>query len=262
MFFVASKALWFVGEPALLLIIGALVGAALAGRVRFARALALVCAGALAIIGFAPVGALLIGPLEDRFPQPPADLPAPYGIVVLGGAIDEQLSEARGQTILTEGAGRLTAAAALARRCPQAPILYTGGSASLWSRRSTEAQEARALLVDLGVDPGRIILEDRSRNTDEKARFSAALVHPTAGQRWLVVTSAFHMPRAMGLFRKAGFSAIAYPVDYRTPGGWGDWRVNHDAATGLSLFDLAVHEWIGLFAYRLSGRIDAWFPAP
>jgi uncharacterized SAM-binding protein YcdF (DUF218 family) len=262
MFFVASKALWFVSEPALLLIIGALVGAALARRVRFARALALVCAGALAIISLAPVGALLIGPLEDRFPQPPVDLPAPYGIVVLGGAIDELASEARGQTILEEGAERLTAAATLARRYPQARILYAGGSASLWPRRSTEAQEARALLVGLGVDPGRVILEDRSRNTDENARFSAALVHPTADQRWLVVTSAFHMPRAMALFRKAGFAAIAYPVDYHTLGDWRDWRLNRDAASGLSLFDLAVHEWIGLVAYRLSGRIDAWLPAP
>jgi uncharacterized SAM-binding protein YcdF (DUF218 family) len=261
MFFVASKALWFVSEPTALLILGALVGVALAGRVRFARALALVCAAALAIVSFAPNGAALIAPLEDRFPQPPADLPAPYGVVVLGGAIDELASKARGQTILGDGAERLTAAAILARRYPQARILYTGGSASLWPRRSTEADEARDLLVGLGVDAQRIVLEDRSRNTDENARFSAALVHPAADQRWLVVTSAFHMPRAMGLFRKAGFAVIAYPVDYHTLGG-GDWRLNHDAASGLKLFDLAVHEWIGLFAYRLSGRIDAWLPAP
>ena len=114
----------------------------------------------------------------------------------------------------------------------------------------------------MGVDPQRITLETRSRNTDENARFTAALVHPQSDQTWLIVTSAYHMPRAMGLFRKAGFEAIAYPVDYRTVGGRRDWRLNANLPRGLELFDLAVHEWVGLVAYRLSGRIDSFFPGP
>jgi len=262
MFFLASKALWFAVQPVVLLIAGALLGAWLARRVRFARALALGCVGALALVSLAPVGALLIEPLEERFPPPSPDMPAPYGIVVLGGAIDAEASAARGQTILDEGAARLTAAAALARRYPQARILYAGGAGSLWPSPWTEAPEALKLLVALGVDPARIVLEDRSRNTDENARFAAALVHPTPDQSWLIVTSAYHMPRAMGLFVKAGFSARAYPVDYRSFGDGRDWRFNPDPTRGLRLFDLAVHEWIGLIAYRVSGRIDAWFPGP
>jgi uncharacterized SAM-binding protein YcdF (DUF218 family) len=261
MFFVASKALWFFAAPSALLILGALVGAAFSARLG-ARGAALGCLAALLVIGLAPVGALAIAPLENRFPALPSDLPPPYGVVVLGGAIDDDVSRARGQTTLAEGAQRLTEAAILARRYPSARIVYTGGSGSLLARPSTEAEDARRLLVAMGVDPQRITLETRSRNTDENARFTAALVHPESGQTWLVVTSAYHMPRAMGLFRKAGFAAVADPLDYRTEGGRGDWRVNVALPRGLALFDLAAHEWVGLLAYRLSGRIDAWFPGP
>jgi uncharacterized SAM-binding protein YcdF (DUF218 family) len=263
MFFLASKLLWFAAAPITLLMAGALIGAWLVPRrAGFPRALALGCAGALLLVSVAPVGALLIEPLEDRFPAPAADMPAPYGIIVLGGAIDDEASAARGQTILDEGASRLTEAAILARRYPQARLVYTGGSAALFDPRWTEAPEGRKLLVALGVDPSRIAIEDKSRNTDENARFTAALVHPQPDQTWLLVTSAYHMPRAMGLFAKAGFSVRAYPVDYRSLGGARDWRLNREPARGLRLFDLAVHEWIGLIAYRMSGRIDDWFPRP
>jgi len=261
MFFLASKALWFVAAPVTLLMLGAIAGAAVASR-SGGRILALLCSVLLLLISVAPVGALLIEPLENRFPPPPADMPAPYGIVVLGGAIDDEASEARGQTTFDEGAARLTEAAILARRYPAARLLYTGGSASIFNRRSSEALEGRKLLIALGVDPQRITIEENSRNTDENARFSAAIVHPQTDQTWLLVTSAYHMPRAMGLFRKAGFSALANPVDYRSLGGDGDWRLNLDPVRGLRLFDLAVHEWIGLTAYRASGRIADWFPAP
>ncbi len=261
MFFIASKALWFFAAPSALLMLGALIGAAFSAR-RGGQLLTLGCLAVLLVIGAAPTGALLIAPLENRFPAPPANLPPPYGVVVLGGAIDDDITRARGQTTFDEGAERLTEAAILARRYPSARIVYTGGSNSLLGRPSSEAEDARRLLVAMGVDPQRITLESRSRNTDENARFTAAIVHPESDQTWLVVTSAYHMPRAMGLFRKAGFAAIAYPVDYRTEGGRSDWRLNVSLPRGLALFDLAAHEWVGLLAYRLTGRINSWFPGP
>ncbi len=261
MFFVVSKALWFFAAPSALLTLGALVGAAFAAH-RGARWTALCCLAVLLVIGVAPAGALLIAPLENRFPAPPANLPPPTGVVVLGGAIDDDITRARGQTTFDEGAERLTEAAILARRYPSARIVYTGGSNSLTGRPSSEAEDARRLLVAMGVDSQRITLETRSRNTDENARFTAAIVHPESGQTWLVVTSAYHMPRAMGLFRKAGFAAIAYPVDYRTVGGRADWRLEANLPRGMEIFDLAAHEWVGLIAYRLSGRIDSVFPGP
>jgi uncharacterized SAM-binding protein YcdF (DUF218 family) len=261
MFFVASKALWFFAAPSALLVVGALAGAAFSAR-RGGRWLAAGCLVALLIFADGPAGSLLIAPLEDRFPPPAGDLPAPTGVIVLGGAIDDAISRARGETTFAEGAERLTETAILARRFPSARIVYTGGSNSLTGRPSSEAEEGRRLLVALGVDPQRIMLETRSRNTDENARFAAALVHPLTGQTWLIVTSAYHMPRAMGLFRKAGFAATAYPVDYRTVGGRANWWPEANLPRGLEVFDLAAHEWIGLIAYRLSGRIDSFFPGP
>ena len=127
---------------------------------------------------------------------------------------------------------------------------------------SLEAAEARDFWIGLGIAPERIATETKSRNTDENARFSAEILRPTPDQNWLLVTSAFHMPRSMGLFRKAGFHVTAYPVDYRNFGDARDWSPWVFRLTELSLSDLAIHEWLGLASYRASGKIDALFPAP
>jgi uncharacterized SAM-binding protein YcdF (DUF218 family) len=264
MFFIVSKALWFFAAPMNVLLFVALVGVALsAGRhARLGRRMSGVATGLLILIGILPFGAWLIAPLENRFPPPPAELAAPYGIVVLGGAIDPELGRARNQVILADGAARMTEAVSLARRFPQARVVFTGGSGSLSRNDPPEAQDAGKLLTALGIDPQRIVLEDRSRNTQENAQFTRDLVHPEPSQLWLLVTSAYHMPRSMGLFRKAGFNVVAYPVDYRSFGDAHDWSLNHETSRGLRLFDLAIHEWTGLIAYRISGKIDAFFPAP
>ena len=138
---------------------------------------------------------------------------------------------------------------------PGAAPFATGGEC-------TEARYARELLIGLGVDAARIGIETRSRNTNENARFSAAILDPKPGEVWLVVTSAYHMPRSMGLFRKAGFDARAYPVDYRTYFDDRDYRPIPFHLTELDLTDLALHEWVGLTAYYLTGKIGDWFPGP
>jgi uncharacterized SAM-binding protein YcdF (DUF218 family) len=264
MFFAASKVLWFLAAPMNLLLFVALIGVALCwgSHARLGRMVAAVAVGLLILICIAPLGAWIIAPLEDRFPPPSAELAAPYGIIVLGGAIDAELGQARGEVILADAGSRITEAASLARRFPGARLVFSGGSGSLMSGDPPEAEEAGKLFAALGIDPGRIVLEDRSRNTQENAQFTRDMVHPEPSQSWLLVTSAYHMPRSMGLFRKAGFHVTAYPVDYRSFGGGGDWRVNHETWRNLRRFDLAVHEWVGLVAYRLSGKIDSFFPAP
>jgi uncharacterized SAM-binding protein YcdF (DUF218 family) len=182
---------------------------------------------------------------------------------VLGGAIDDVASAARGQTVFDEGGERITEAVILAKRFPQARIVYTSGSNSTIGGGSSEALRARDLMTQMGVAPDRITIEDRSRNTDENARFTAAIVHPEPSQRWIIVTSAFHMPRAMGVFEKAGFHPIAYSVSFHTLGRWpDDLRPTFEPARSLRIFELALHEWIGLAAYWASGRIDRLFPGP
>ena len=262
-FFFTSKLGWLIFAPVNFFLLLALAGlVAQSWAPRGGRVLALAAIAVLMIMTFSPAGRLILRPLEGRFPVPPTNLPAPYGIMILGGAIDDELTVKHGQVDLLEGASRLTEAALLAKRYPEAKVFYTGGSAYALGGVSHEAEEARGLLVGLGVDAARIGLETRSRNTDENARFSAAILKPAPGQVWLLVTSAFHMPRSMGLFRKAGFDVVAYPVDFRTYGDDRDFRSELTRVNELSLFDLALHEWTGLTAYYLTGKIDNWFPAP
>jgi uncharacterized SAM-binding protein YcdF (DUF218 family) len=263
MFFIVSKVLGYLLVPVHLLIFGALLGAMIArGRsLRAGRRLTIFCALALIVIGILPGSVLLMRPLEDRFPLPPENMPAPAGIIVLGGAIVDEITQTRHQISFGEGAGRLTEAAMLARRYPEAKLVYTGGGNSLTGALSSEAEDAKKMFIALGVAPERILLETRSRNTDENARFTRDLVSPKPDETWLLVTSAYHMPRSMGLFRHNGFKVVAYPVDYHTYGDSQDWWPR-EAPSGLRLFDIALHEWTGLVAYRLSGKIDEFFPGP
>jgi uncharacterized SAM-binding protein YcdF (DUF218 family) len=264
-FFIVSKIFWMLVSPINLLLLATLVGVLLCygRRARFGRALALSAILILVAAATLPVGMLLLAPLEDRFPQAPADMAAPYGIVVLGGAINDQASAARGQTVFDEGGERLTEAVILAKRYPQARIVYTSGANSVIGGSSTEALQARKLMLQMGIAPERVTIEDRSRNTDENARFTAAIVHPEPSQHWLIVTSAFHMPRAMGIFEKVGFNAVAYPVSFYTLGRWtDDLSLSFRSERNLRVFETALHEWIGLAAYWASGRTDHLFPGP
>jgi uncharacterized SAM-binding protein YcdF (DUF218 family) len=261
MTFVASKLFWAVTDPGnllLLLLLAALAAMALSRR-RRGFGLAVAVALALLVVAVLPVGQWLVAPLEERFPAPA--LPARIdGIIVLGGAIDPAVSRAHGQISLNEAAERLTEAAVLARRYPDARIVVSGGNAAILPRpHEEEAGLMRAQLVALGVAPARVLVEDRSRNTYENALMSRDLVQPKPGEVWLLVTSAWHMPRAVGCFRHIGWGVLPYPVDYRTEARP---RPEFLLAQDLGLVDLAAKEWVGLVAYRLLGRIDTLFPAP
>jgi uncharacterized SAM-binding protein YcdF (DUF218 family) len=117
------------------------------------------------------------------------------------------------------------------------------------------------LLATLGVDPGRVLLDREARNTHENAVNAMALAQPQPGEVWLLVTSAFHMPRSIGAFRRAGWTITAYPVDYIT-GPSERFLLDLDFAGGLSLASFAVREWVGLLAYRWFGWTDSLFPGP
>jgi uncharacterized SAM-binding protein YcdF (DUF218 family) len=262
MFFVASKIFWLFASPLHLLLIALLAGLILGPVWRRGRALAMVAAIALALIVFSPASALLIRPLEDRFPEKSAIMPPPKGIIVLGGAVDEGVALARDQVALNEAAERMTEGAALARLYPQAILVFSGGSGALIDNTAREADVARRLWRELGVPDSRMRFEDRSRNTYENAVFTKELVHPQKGDKWLLVTSAYHMPRAMGVFRAQGMDPEAFPVDYRTFGNDRDFRPPGDGARAIVNFETAAREWVGLLAYRLTGKTDALFPAP
>jgi uncharacterized SAM-binding protein YcdF (DUF218 family) len=260
MFYIFSKIFWFIAEPITLGVLAGILGAIL-GFTRFAQAGRVLTAGAifaLAAFLLTPLGALLLRPLEDRFPQPPAQMLAPTGIIVLGGASDAEKSEARGQVYLNSDAARMTAAIELVRRYPAARLVFSGGSADRWA----EAISAKRLWLSLGVPAERMIFEDKSRNTWENAVFTRDLVKPKKGETWLLVTSAWHMPRSAGIFRRIGFDVIPYPVAYRTFGDERDLRLARTMIERVIMLDDSVHEWIGLLVYWLAGKTDAPFPAP
>jgi uncharacterized SAM-binding protein YcdF (DUF218 family) len=264
MFFLLAKVLGFFALPSNLLISFGLVGVALMAT-RFARAgrrLVVFSVILVAIAGLSPLGNALILPLEERFPAWDVSRGAPDGIISLGGAFDTVVSPARGEVALNEAAERLTAIAELARRYPDARIVFSGGSGRLIYGGATEAELAARLLESFGIERARITLEDHSRDTLENARFTKELVQPKPGDRWLVVTSAHHMPRSIGVFRAAGFPVEAFPVDYRTRGTVDLLRPFGSLGEGLRRTDTATREWVGLLVYWLAGRTTELLPAP
>jgi uncharacterized SAM-binding protein YcdF (DUF218 family) len=264
MFFTVSKSVGFFASPSNLLIVLALIGIVLMWT-RFARCGRHVTVTAvllLAVAGLSPLGNALLWPLEQRFPRWTADADEPTGIVVLGGAIEPQRSAERGTPELNEAAERMTVMADLARRFPSARIVFTGGSGLVFGNRPKEAQFALTLLESFGIAAERIELESASRNTAENATMTKALVRPQPGQRWLLVTSAVHMPRAVGCFRRAGFPVEPYPVDYQTGGAADLLRPFDSVSAGLRRTDSAMREWTGLLMYWMTGRTSALFPAP
>ena len=264
MFFALSKTFGFMLLPTNFLLGIGFVGAVLMATrfAAFGRKLVIAAVLLLVVCGLSPLGKILLYPLESRFPAWDAARGAPDGIIVLGASIEADLSVAHGTPVVRGAPDRIIAAAALAKRYPNARVVFSGGSANLISNDAREADFAGAIFESLGVDKSRLIMERRSRNTQENAEFSKALVAPKDGERWLLVTSAFHMPRSVGLFRKAGFAVEPYPVDWRV-GGRDDLMVfSNVAIEGLGRTDLAVREWMGLIAYRVAGKIDELLPGP
>jgi len=264
MVYLASKIFGFLITPSNLVATVCLIGVMLS-LTRWRKAgVRIGAAGILLLLvcGYSPLGNVLLLTLSERFPAWQESGRAPDGIIVLGGAINPDLTAVRGAPEMNSSAERMTAAAVLARRFPNAKIVLSGGNANPFHPLSTEAEVGRKFLEDLGVADDRIVMEGHSRTTYENAEFTRPLIHPVAGERWLLVTSAYHMPRAMGVFRAAGFNVEAYPVDWRTRGWVDAERPFLTLSGGLGRLDTAVHEWVGLIGYRLAGRTREWFPAP
>ena len=263
MIFLLSKLAGVLVRPSTLLLLCCVVGLALSwrGRSRLGRSLLLVGVGGFVAVLLLPLDQWALLPLEDRFPQvanPPAHVD---GIVVLGGAVEPDITADRGIPSLNGAAERMTEAVTLARRYKEAKLVFTGGRGAVTPGRETEADVARALFIDLGVAPDRLVMERDSRTTWENAVFTRALVHPKPGETWILVTSADHVARGVGAFRAAGWDVIGWPVGYKS---------GHDLILWLPTslgqrpgqLDEAVHEWAGLVAYWAMGRSSALFPAP
>ncbi len=269
MFFYIAKGLWFLLQPSTLIALLIGYGSILiwTGWARWGRRFVTIGAVLLLVAGLSPLGNALILPLEDRFPRADLDVPPlTTGFIILGGVEDRLVGEARRAPALNEASERMVEAVMLARRFPEAKIAFSGGDAGILYQSGSEAEGAQTLLTALGVPQDRLILETKSRDTYENAVYlkesftRSGEVGP--GKRWVLITSAFHMPRAIGAFRQAGFDVEPWPVDYRTRGRADLTRPFDKVSEGLRRVDAATREWAGLLAYWLRGRSDALFPAP
>ena len=179
--------------------------------------------------------------------------------MVLGGAVDAEGYFEKPGSGINGAFGRILEAARLARQNPSARLILSGGPKIGPIAGRSEADAARELLVELGVANERIEVETDSRDTYENAVYVKRLLQPAAGEHWLLVTSAYHMPRAMGCFRVAGFPVFAFPVDYKYGAASAP---RFDLFDGLSELKYAMHEYVGLIAYRLAGKTQSVIPAP
>lgn len=265
MSFVLSKLLWAVLAPGSLLAL-LLAGGTLATTMpyetarRTGRRICGFVAVALFLLALLPLGDWALVPLENRFAT---TVPLQVdGIILLGGDERPALTEARGQPVALESLRRYMLFADLSRRYPEARLVFTGGSPLLnRTAHMGEADIARDILTKMGVDADRVTYERASRNTFENARLTADIVRPEPTQTWLLVTSAHHMPRSVGVFRKAGWNVVAAPAGYYTAGAYGLtlWEPFDEQMRELTA---AVREYIGLVAYYLMGRTSALWPAP
>jgi uncharacterized SAM-binding protein YcdF (DUF218 family) len=264
MFFALSKVLGFFLVPSNIMAGLGLGGIALLaiGYVGIGRWMLAASIVLVAGIGVLPIGNRLALPLETRFPRWDARRGPPVGIIVLGGGvIRAKTSTERAEIVLGGTAERIIAGAELACRYPHARVIFTGGNSNLIIGGPIEADFVVRLFEQLGTPQDRVIVEPMSRNTAENATFVKQLFMPNAGERWLLVTSAMHMPRAIGVFQKAGFAVDAYPVDYQTGNTEHRWSL-YSALMNIRKTDQAVHEWIGLLAYWATRRISVPFPKP
>ena len=258
-FLVASKTVWLLIRPETLLVILFALPLICLWRGRNAEASRLLGAALIItiIIGVFPVGNVLINPLERAYPANPT-ITEPAGILVLGGAEDIAPDYAGSAAQVNDAGDRLIAAMQLSRRFPEAVVLYSGGKVALTPVAEGTFEVGPDILRQLGLSEDRLIVEGRSRSTAENATLSRAMA-PDGNGPWILVTSAFHMPRAVGSFCAAGWrNLVPYPTDYR--GGTTRDQIGWNLAENLADLNIGVKEWVGLMAYRVTGRTEAFFP--
>jgi uncharacterized SAM-binding protein YcdF (DUF218 family) len=246
---------WWIINIDLLLILILLLGAGLYWFQRKKcgkRLLILSCSG-LVFLGIVPVGLWSFEMLENRFPktvQIPSDV---KGMILLGGPYDILTSLGRGERAYNLTFGRFTQFIDLAKKNPHFQLVFTGNE--------FENTHSKEDFQELGVDPSHVHFAEPAKNTMENAAKTAQLLKPTPDEKWLLVTSAYHMPRSVGLFRKAGFNVIPYPVDYHAPGKY-EMSFLIGLKTNLEAWNAVAREWLGMIGNYIAGQSDEFYPRP
>ncbi|MCW9030704.1 MAG: YdcF family protein [Gammaproteobacteria bacterium] len=261
LFFLISKIIWlFLSPDGLLLILILLtLGLLYLGKNKQAKILLATISGILLTLSFLSPGEWLLYPLESRFTTNPVLPEQVDGIIVLSGAENPLLSSVWNQVELGAASERVLAFLALARKYPDAKLVFTGGTGSLILQEYKAADVAKKLFEQQSFDTTRIIFERESRNTYENVVYSKKLVHPLKNKNWILITTSWHMPRSVGIFCQAGWPVIPYPVDHETNKD-NLFRIDFNLLDNLQTLRTAIKEWLGLIAYYVSGKTNAFFP--
>ncbi len=254
--FYFAKLVWALTVPGNLFLAGLICATWMLGRrgLRGVRLHALRALSLLALaIWFTPLAEWTLDPLEQWYRAPDPMPEHVDGIVVLGGWENILQLAAHGQPGFTPAAERFFKGVTLARRYPHAKIVFSGGSGDPLRPDLSGGAVAERAALEIGIPRGRLLIERKSRDTWENALLSKKLADPREGETWLLVTSASHMPRAMGCFRKAGWRVVPIPCDYVSTGS--EWMPAIDASVPLGRFQKGLHEWVGLAGYWVTGRI-------
>ncbi len=261
LFFILSKLAWGILSPINLIVMMMSIGTLflIFNKVVLAKLYLIPTMLLTTALLIYPISDYLMHPLETRF-QKPKELPQNIdGIIVLGGGEERKLSLDWKTAEMGAGGDRFIAAAILAKAYPSSPILFSGGSGLLNKSYSRDdVKIAEQLLTAVGINKQRLIIESRSRNTYENFSFLSPLLPEKSGQ-YLLVTSAFHMPRAMGIARKQGVNVIPYPVDYRS-NSTAFRQYDFNLFEHLKVLEPAWREWVGLTVYYWTGKTTSWFP--
>ena len=197
-----------------------------------------------------PIAHWLTLPLEKRFPKPPmAELQDATAVVVLGGTVSPRRSLLWSEVVLHDGAERLTTGARLARELPEVSLVFSSFEGeAIWARR---------FWIEQGIDKSRIRLDGTANTTSSNAHGVLELLGTTEDPI-VLVTSAKHIPRAVGAFLAVGFeNVIPYPTDYRSP-----YRSHTSLHGNWALITESFHEWLGMLVYWLNDDSHLLYPSP
>lgn len=262
--YITRKFFWWIIMPDMLimLLIAIGIGFLLFKNTKWARRFILSSCLLIFFFGGIPTGFWMLENLENRFPKVTEIPPGTTGIILLGGNFDRMTTMGRNQPSYNLAAGRFIEFIKLARNHPELKLVFTGGGAAIPFHEGpglTEAELTKQELDALGFDTSQIIFEGESLNTIENASKTYDLVQPTPDQKWLLMTSAFHLPRSVGLFRKAGWNVIPYPVDYHTPGDYEPYFLI-GLKDGLTSWHFALREWASMIQNYMFDRSDELYP--
>lgn len=255
MFFSLSKIFWIIFAPLNLVFLLILGGGLLAVFYKKpGRSLMILGIFCFTVIGVMPIGKNLLVLLEGQYERPARMPDRLAGIIILGGSFDATVGEARSVYALNENAERVIDGLTLADDYPNALLVFSGGNGNLVDNDRSETQDVELFLKNIGYPMDRVILEGESRNTYENLRKTRNLLIPQPEEKWLLVTSAYHMPRAAGVVKALGWQAMkAWPTDYRTDGII-KWTPSFDILGNFYDFHIAVRELCGLVAYNFTGK--------